>query len=67
MKVKIKENGPILLESKGQAKITQNGQQKPIQGSIIAICRCGQSKNQPFCDGSHAKANFKADSSEIDI
>ncbi|MGD0451856.1 MAG: CDGSH iron-sulfur domain-containing protein [Candidatus Bathyarchaeia archaeon] len=67
MKVKIKENGPILLESNGQAKITQNGQQKPIQGSIIAICRCGQSKNQPFCDGSYAKANFKADSSEIDI
>jgi len=67
MKVKIKENGPVLLESNGQAKITQNGEQKPIPGSIIAICRCGQSKNQPFCDGSHAQANFKADSSEIDI
>ena len=67
MKVKIKENGPILLESNGQAKITQNEQQKSISGSTIAICRCGQSKNQPFCDGSHLKANFKADSSEIDI
>jgi CDGSH iron-sulfur domain-containing protein 3 len=67
MKVKIKENGPVLLESNGQAKITQNGQQKPIQGAVIAICRCGQSKNQPFCDGSHAKTNFKADLAEIDI
>ncbi|MDL2271065.1 CDGSH iron-sulfur domain-containing protein, partial [Methanobrevibacter sp. OttesenSCG-928-I08] len=23
-----------------------------------AICRCGQSKNQPFCDGSHISAKF---------
>jgi CDGSH-type Zn-finger protein len=67
MKVKIKENGPILLESNGHAKITQNRQEKPIQGSVVALCRCGQSKNFPFCDGSHVKANFKAESAEIDI
>ena len=22
-------------------------------------CTCGMSKNQPFCDGSHAKTEFK--------
>lgn len=25
------------------------------------LCRCGQSKNKPFCDNSHLEARFRAD------
>lgn len=29
------------------------------QGQEYYFCTCGRSKNQPFCDGSHAGTNFK--------
>lgn len=67
MKVKIRENGPIMLETKGEAKLTQNGGEKTVSAPMVALCRCGQSKNMPFCDGAHAKANFKAPAAELDL
>ena len=66
MKIKLLENGPILLESNGKAKIIKSGTEKPLTSSTIALCRCGQSKNMPFCDGSHVKGNYKSEAAEID-
>lgn len=51
VKIKAKENGPIIVESDGKV--------------VSALCRCGASENKPKCDGTHAKIGFKAEPSEI--
>jgi CDGSH-type Zn-finger protein/uncharacterized Fe-S cluster protein YjdI len=49
----IRENGPIALN----AQLVLNGE---AIGFRATLCRCGESKNKPFCDGTHAEAGFGA-------
>ena len=36
------------------------GGEFPLRRKAILLCRCGASRNKPFCDGSHAKIGFRA-------
>lgn len=52
-------NGPYLV--KGPVRIVDaDGNEFPVQGDTVALCRCGGSKNKPFCDGTHGKIGFQA-------
>jgi len=55
--VKIMKDGPIII--KGTFKFINNGKVKEIRDSIVSVCRCGSSHQQPFCDGHHRKIGFE--------
>ena len=59
LEVKRVENGPLLV--KGNFEIVASGGQTTWRGTSAALCRCGASKNKPFCDGSHREAGFTAE------
>ncbi|MGA9853756.1 MAG: CDGSH iron-sulfur domain-containing protein [Gammaproteobacteria bacterium] len=47
----------IVSDSEGGSESWQQGKSYPTQ-ETYALCRCGKSKNKPFCDGSHNKVHF---------
>ena len=51
--IKIQDNGPICVE--GDFDIIDADGNKMNLGKKIYLCRCGNSGNKPFCDGSHKK------------
>lgn len=54
-KVTVKENGPYLVN--GTITIVhQDGKEETKEGPT-ALCRCGLSKNKPFCDGAHRNSD----------
>jgi len=57
--IKAREHGPFLVT--GPVKLTDHlGNTFDTTGKEnIALCRCGVSKNRPFCDGSHKTCGFQ--------
>ncbi len=59
--IRLRENGPLVLPA--QFKIVDhlgNEFVLPAGKENIALCRCGESKIKPFCDGSHKACGFQA-------
>ena len=52
-KLTVNNNGNLKIEGDFEI-VDRNGNVYDLGGrEIIGICRCGLSKNKPFCDGSH--------------
>jgi CDGSH-type Zn-finger protein/uncharacterized Fe-S cluster protein YjdI len=52
--LRVRENGPVAVEAQLQI------QGVPQANPRATLCRCGQSQNKPYCDGSHVAAGFVA-------
>jgi CDGSH-type Zn-finger protein len=60
-KVSVFSNGPIRIEGDFEI-LDPTGAAFGLAGrTVISLCRCGQSANKPFCDGSHARTGFTHD------
>ncbi len=61
-KINCAPDGPYLLKNDETSPVTLKQQQadgetaSPVSG--IALCRCGGSKNKPYCDGTHRHNGF---------
>lgn len=61
VKIRMRDNGPFVVE--GPISLTDaDGNEFNVDPGkpAIALCRCGQSGNRPFCDGSHNKCGFES-------
>jgi CDGSH-type Zn-finger protein len=69
-KIIVSKNGPYIVtggipltiseicnDDEGYCRTWREVKRYPLHEKY-ALCRCGQSKNKPFCDGTHAKIQF---------
>jgi CDGSH-type Zn-finger protein len=57
-KVIVLSNGPIRIEGDFEIQDPTGATFGLAGRTVISLCRCGQSANKPFCDGSHNRVGF---------
>lgn len=57
-KLTIINNGPIRVQGDIEIVDKDSNQYDLAGRDMVSLCRCGLSKNKPFCDGSH-NGNFE--------
>lgn len=70
MRIVVSKNGPYLVsggvplivaeicnDDEGYCRTWKQVNRYPVQQQY-ALCRCGKSRNKPFCDGTHTKIRF---------
>lgn len=60
-KITVNKNGSLRIEGDFEL-LDSSGNPFDLSGrKTISLCRCGQTKNQPFCDGEHKRCEFKSE------
>lgn len=65
-KITILSNGSARIEGDFEI-VDKDGNSYGLGGrTLVSMCRCGLSKNKPFCDGSH-KGHFDHEAKAFDL
>lgn len=59
--IRCRDNGPLVV--RGPFQLVDNDNKPftlPAGKEFVALCRCGNSKNKPYCDGTHNSTGFQA-------
>ena len=65
-KITINNNGSVRVEGDFEI-VDKEGNVYGLGGrDVVTLCRCGMSKNKPFCDGSH-KGHFEHNAVAFDL
>jgi CDGSH-type Zn-finger protein/uncharacterized Fe-S cluster protein YjdI len=56
--IRLRADGPLVLEGPFALSGSDGS---AVRGAAAALCRCGASRNKPFCDGSHRHIDFSPD------
>ena len=58
-KITVSQNGPLRIEGEITICDAQGNSYGLAGRTMISLCRCGNSQNKPFCDGTHNKVGFQ--------
>jgi CDGSH-type Zn-finger protein len=58
--IKVREHGSLLVEGEDVRLIDWNGNEYVVPKKPFSLCRCGHSKEKPFCDSSHKECGIAA-------
>ena len=60
-KITVRNNGSLRIEGEFEI-VDQNGNRFDLSGrTSVSLCRCGHSKQKPFCDSSHKALGWNSE------
>ena len=64
MRIEVRDHGSLRVEMSEGEKLELVDGRGRVFGlggrRVVSLCRCGQSRAQPFCDSSHKECGFES-------
>ncbi len=57
VRIRLRSRGPLVVQ--GPVRVVADDGELIRAASSLALCRCGASREAPFCDGSHRVTDFR--------